>query len=207
MEQLMDDRIYDTPLLRGGDRGVIDAVLERFPGRADTYRKGDFIAMQNSVCRSLYLLCEGSVHIHMTSEEGREVTLEYLSAPDVLASAFLFGTEKVLPVSIVASSPCRVVTIGRECVRALVEQDRAVLNNFLAIVSDHSLFLSRKLEQFALQSLSSRLIGYLRNNRILANLQDTAFILGVTRPSLSRTVSQLVRQGVLRKTEAGYVLA
>ena len=135
------------------------------------------------------------------------MTLEYLSAPDVLASAFLFGTEKVLPVSIVASSPCRVVTIGRECVRALVEQDRAVLNNFLAIVSDHSLFLSRKLEQFALQSLSSRLIGYLRNNRILANLQDTAFILGVTRPSLSRTVSQLVRQGVLRKTEAGYVLA
>ena len=207
MEQLMDDRIYDTPLFRGGDRGVIDAVLERFPGRADTYRTGDFIAMQNSVCRSLYLLCEGSVHIHMTSEEGREVTLEYLSAPDVLASAFLFGTEKVLPVSIVASSPCRVVTIGRECVRALVEQDRAVLNNFLAIVSDHSLFLSRKLEQFALQSLSSRLIGYLRNNRILANLQDTAFILGVTRPSLSRTVSQLVRQGVLRKTEAGYVLA
>lgn len=203
----MDSQIYDMPLLRGGDRAVIDRIFEQFPGRFNTYGKGDFIAMQNSVCRSLYMLLDGDVHIHMTSEEGREVTLEYLSAPDVLASAFLFGTEKVLPVSIVASTECRVYTIGRECVRALVEQDRTILNNFLATVSDHSLFLSRKLEQFALQSLSSRLIGYLRNHRTLASLQETAFILGVTRPSLSRTVSQLVRQGVLRKTTEGYVLA
>ena len=203
----MDSRIYDIPLFKGCDREVVNGLLEEYPGRFDTYRKGDFIAMQNSVCRSLYLLCEGSVHIHMTSEEGRDVALEYLSAPDVLASAFLFGTEKVLPVSIVASADCQVCTIGRECVRALVEQDRNVLNNFLATVSDHSLFLSRKLEQFALQSLSSRLIGYLSHNKTLHNLQETAFILGVTRPSLSRTVSQLVRQGVIRKTDDGYVLA
>ena len=197
----------DTMSMTSGlDRAVVEDILDRSFSRFSSYRKGEFIAMQNSACRSLFLLCEGSVYAQMVNDEGREITIDSLSAPDVLASAFLFGTEKVLPVSIVASSPCRVVTIGRECVRALVEQDRAVLNNFLAIVSDHSLFLSRKLEQFALQSLSSRLIGYLRNNRILANLQDTAFILGVTRPSLSRTVSQLVRQGVLRKTEAGYVL-
>ena len=37
--------------------------------------------------------------------------------------------------------------------------------------------------------------------------RETAFILGVTRPSLSRTIAQLVRQGVLRKSEEGYVLA
>ena len=90
---------------------------------------------------------------------------------------------------------------------SLIEQDRAILHNFLSVLSDHSLFLSRKLEQFALQTLSSRLIGYLENNGSIQNLQQTAFILGVTRPSLSRAIAQLVRQGMIRKEELGYVLA
>ena len=163
--------------------------------------------MQNSVCRSLFILCRGSVYAQMTSAEGREFTLDTLSAPDVLASAFLFGTENILPVTIVANSDCEVWVVSKECVRSLIEQDRAILHNFLAVLSDHSLFLSRRLEQFALQTLSSRLIGYLENNHAIQNLQETAFILGVTRPSLSRAIAQLVRQGVIRKMDNGYALA
>ena len=203
----MGCEIYDVPLFRGCDREIVSHILEKFPGRFTTYRKGEFIAMQNSICRSLFILCHGSVYAQMTSEEGREFTLDTLAAPDVLASAFLFGTENVLPVTIIANSDCDLWIVSKECVLSLIDQDRAILHNFLAVLSDHSLFLSRKLEQFALQTLSSRLIGYLENNRTIQNLQEAAFILGVTRPSLSRAISQLVRQGVIRKTETGYVLA
>ena len=143
----------------------------------------------------------------MISDEGREFTLDTLSAPDVLASAFLFGTENILPITMIAHSDCKLWIINKACVLSLIEQDRAILHNFLAVLSDHSLFLSRKLEQFALQTLSSRLIGYLENNGSIQNLQQTAFILGVTRPSLSRAIAQLVRQGMVRKEDMGYVLA
>ena len=203
----MGYEIYDAPLFQGCDRAVASSIFEKSPGRFTTYRKGDFIAMQNSVCRSLFILCRGSVYAQMTSAEGREFTLDTLSAPDVLASAFLFGTENILPVTIVANSDCEVWVVSKECVRSLIEQDRAILHNFLAVLSDHSLFLSRRLEQFALQTLSSRLIGYLENNHAIQNLQETAFILGVTRPSLSRAIAQLVRQGVIRKMDNGYALA
>ena len=202
----MDCEIYDIPLFRGCDRALLTDVLGKSASRYASYRKGDFIAMQNSVCRSLYLLCEGSVYARMVSEEGREFTLDTLSAPDVLASAFLFGTENILPVTIIANSDCELWIVSKESIRSLIEQDTAVLHNFLTVLSDHSLFLSRKLEQFALQTLSSRLLGYLEKNNVVQNLQETAFILGVTRPSLSRAISQLVRQGVVRKEEAGYVL-
>ena len=202
----MDRRIYDTLLFRGCDQTVVDGILEKYPSRFSSYRKGDFIAMQNSVCRSLYVLCEGSVYARMISDEGREFTLDTLSAPDVLASAFLFGTENTLPITMIAHSDCKLWIINKACVLSLIEQDRAILHNFLAVLSDHSLFLSRKLEQFALQTLSSRLISYLENNGSIQNLQQTAFILGVTRPSLSRAIAQLVRQGVLEKTGKGYKL-
>lgn len=202
----MDRRIYDTLLFRGCDQTVVDGILEKYPSRFSSYCKGDFIAMQNSVCRSLYVLCEGSVYARMISDEGREFTLDTLSAPDVLASAFLFGTENILPITMIAHSDCKLWIINKACVLSLIEQDRAILHNFLAVLSDHSLFLSRKLEQFALQTLSSRLIGYLENNGSIQNLQQTAFILGVTRPSLSRAIAQLVRQGTVRKESGGYVL-
>ena len=203
----MDNRIYDTLLFRGCDQSVVGSILEKYPSRFSSYRKGDIIAMQNSVCRSLYVLCEGSVYARMISDEGREFTLDTLSAPDVLASAFLFGTENILPITMIAHSDCKLCIINKACVLSLIEQDKAILHNFLAVLSDHSLFLSRKLEQFALQTLSSRLVGYLENNGSIQNLQQTAFILGVTRPSLSRAIAQLVRQGMVRKEGTGYVLA
>ena len=194
------------PLFRGSDPAVVTRILHELPGRLASYAKGDLIALQNSVCRSLFLLCEGSVYAQMTSSEGRELTLDTLSAPDTLASAFIFGTENRYPVSIVANSDCRLWVVGRESILQIIEQDNSVLRNFLTILSDHSLFLSRRINEFALQSLSSRLVSYLKDHHAVRNLQETAFILGVARPSLSRAVSQLVSQGTLRKTTDGYVL-
>ena len=202
----MECEIYDMPLFHGGDRTVMEAVLQRSPGRYTSFRKGDFIALQNDVCRSLLLLCEGSVYAQMTSAEGRELTLDTLSAPDTLASAFVFGTENRYPVSIIANADCRLWVITRESLLQILEQDNVVLRNFLTIVSDHSLFLSRRINEFALQSLSSRVISYLKDNHTIRNLQETAFILGVARPSLSRMIAQMVDQGSVVKTPEGYEL-
>lgn len=202
----MECEIYDMPLFRGGDRNLLEVVLEKSPGRYASYHKGDFIAMQNSVCRSLLLLCEGSVYAQMTSPEGRELTLDTLSAPDTLASAFIFGTENRYPVSVVANSDCRLWVVGRENILQIIEQDKAVLRNFLTILSDHSLFLSRRINEFALQSLASRVVGYLKDNHTISNLQETAFILGVARPSLSRMIAQMVEQGTVLKSPDGYRL-
>lgn len=203
----MDCEIFDMPLFRGSDASLVTRILRDFPGRFASYGKGDFIAMQNSVCRSIFLLCEGSVYAQMTSDEGKEFTLDTLSAPDVLASAFVFGTENIYPVTIIANSDCKMWVVSRDCLQELIEQDKVVLHNFLTVLSDHSLFLSRKIHEFALQTLSSRVVGYLQRNGMIQNLQEAAFILGVARPSLSRAIAQLVAQGVLCRSDEGYVLS
>lgn len=69
------------------------------------------------------------------------------------------------------------------------------------------MFLSNRLNEFALQTLSSRIVSYIEKNGMLQNLQEAAFILGVARPSLSRTVSQLVSQNILKKEGNGYIIA
>lgn len=203
---LMYCEICDVPLFKGGDKNVIERVMHDSPSRFVSYAKGDIIAMQGSACRSLYVLCEGRVFASMVSEEGRELTLATLDAPDVLASSFIFSSSGVFPVTIIADSDCDIWVVNKESIFNLIREDQTILRNFLKVVSDHSMFLSQRLVELALQTLSSRIVNYIENNGPIRNLQQTAFILGVARPSLSRVISQLVSQGVLRKDASGYTL-
>ena len=203
----MHCEITDIPLFRGGDIQAIERILDDSPSRYSTYGKGDIIAMQGNACRSLYVLCEGSVYAKMISEEGKEFTLDTLSAPEVLASAFVFSTQGIFPVTIIANSDCGIWVLNKECIFRIIREDNAVLRNYLTIISDHSMFLSTRLHEFALQTLASRVTSYIGKNGILRNLQEAAFILGVARTSLSRTVAHLVAQGTLVRDEQGYRLA
>ncbi len=202
----MDCDIYSLPLFSGGNKDLIDNILQENTARHRLYAKGDIIALQGYVCKQLYLLCSGSAYARMVSEEGREFTLDTLSAPEVLASSFIFSTDGIFPVTIIAASDCSIWLISREAMLRILKADQTVMQNYLRVISDHSMFLSNRLVEFALQTLSSRIVSYIENNGPISNLQETAFILGVARPSLSRAVSQLVSQGTLRKTTDGYVL-
>lgn len=202
----MDCDIYSLPLFSGGNKELLDNILQENPARHRLYAKGDIIALQGYVCKQLYLLCSGSAYARMVSEEGREFTLDTLSAPEVLASSFIFSTDGIFPVTIIAASDCSIWLISREAMLRILKADQTVMQNYLRVISDHSMFLSNRLVEFALQTLSSRIVSYIENNGPISNLQETAFILGVARPSLSRAVSQLVSQGTLRKTTDGYIL-
>lgn len=203
----MSDDIYEMPLFKGGNREIIEKIMHDFPSRYVHYRKGDTIAMQGNACRSLYILCEGSVYAKMISEEGKELTLDTLSAPDVLASAFIFSSEGIFPVTILANSDCSLWIVSRESLLRIIEEDSLVLRNYLTVISDHSMFLSKRLNEFALQTLSSRIISYIEKNGSIQNVQEAAFILGVARPSLSRAILQLVNRGVLKREDKGYILS
>ena len=194
------------PLFRGGNKDTIERIMHDFPSRYVHYKKGDTIAMQGNACRSLYILCEGSVYAKMISEEGKEFTLDTLSAPDVLASAFVFSSDGIVPVTILAHSDCDLWIVRKESLLRIIESEPLVLRNYLTVISDHSMFLSKRLNEFALQTLSSRIMSYIEQNGSIQNLQEAAFILGVARPSLSRAVLQLVGHGVLKKENRGYVL-
>lgn len=202
----MNDDIYEMPLFKGGNKEIIEKIMHDSPSRHVHYKKGDIIAMQGNACRSLYILYEGSVYAKMISEEGKEFTLDTLSAPEVLASSFIFSTEGIFPVTILANSSCSIWIVSKESLLRIIKEDYSVLRNYLTVISDHSMFLSKRLNEFALQTLSSRIISYVEQNGTIQNLQEAAFILGVARPSLSRAIQQLVNQRLLKKEHKGYAL-
>ena len=202
----MWEELYHYPLFEGCSRESIETLFRESANRLSAYKEGELVAMQGDECRSLYLLMEGEVHTFMTSDDGKEVLVERMRAPEVLAPAFLYGSENHFPVSIKAVSDCRVWVLSKVSFFHAMQDQEALLRNFLQLVSDRSLFLSRKFKEFALHNLTTRVVGYLKQHHTSQNLQEVAFILGVARPSLSRALAMLVSQGTVVKQENGYVL-
>ena len=79
-----------------------------------------------------------------------------------------------------------------------MHQYPVVIQNFLKMITDRSLFLSKKLNEFALQSLKSRLLNYVKMHGSIGSQQEVAHILGVARPSLARAISELSNEGCIQ---------
>lgn len=199
--------ILDFTLFEGVNKDSIAEFLKNASKKISSYKKGDIAIFQDSLCKSLSLLCQGTLLAKMTNAEGKEIVIEHLAAPEILAPAFIYGTENRFPVTLQAEDDVIIWSLSKDDFLKMMETDDALLRNFLRQISDRSVFLSRKLNEFALQNLSTRIVSYLQRSGVITNIQDVAFIMGVARPSLSRTLSAMVEEGVLIKTEEGYRLS
>ena len=172
-------------------QGITEEALLRFillhQHTLKSYKPGDFIALQGDIYRSLYILCNGTVRTQMVSAEGKQLTIETLRAPKLLAPAFIFASENRFPVLI----------LNKDAFLEFMHQHPIVMQNFLKLISDRSLFLSKKLNEFALQSLKSRLLNYIKMHGTLTSQQEVAHILAVARPSLARALSELTNEGCI----------
>ena len=186
-------QLLQLPLFQGISEAAARQLLAEAPNSVRRYKEGDFIARQGDPCRSLYILCTGNVRAQMENAEGKQVTIDRISAPEVLAPAFIFASENRFPVNIEVQENCEVLVLDKNYFLEFMHS-QPVIKNFIEMISDRSLFLSKKLNEFALQSLKSRLLNYLKINGRIDNQQEVAFILGVARPSLARALSELIAE-------------
>lgn len=193
------------PLLAGADEVTVSELLDH-PGNAHrTYKKGDYLTRQGAVCRSVYLLVAGALHATMAGADGKELVIERLTAPQLLAPAFVYGQRNRFPVSLTAVTDCELLVVGRDWFLDYMHRHPVVMANFIGEISDRCVFLSRKVNEFALQSLRARVTGYLREHGQIGNQQAVAARLGVARPSLARVLAELLREGIVRR-EGGAIV-
>lgn len=187
--------MLEAPLFRGLKEEELAAFLFGETGCLRTFAGGDVVFRQGALCKSLYLLAAGRVKAEMTGGDGKAFTVEEINAPALLASAFLFATENRFPVRVEAVEECEVFVIGRDRFMEYMRLYPAMLHNFLTDISDRSVFLSRKVKDFALLDLKKRLLRYLETHESVHNQREVAQRLGVTRPSLARALAELNAEG------------
>jgi len=190
------------PLFKGISDKTITEILESSPHVIRFYKKGDFIATEKGICKSLLALYEGIVQGYMTSNDGKKVVVENIVAPILAAPNFLFATKNYFPITAeVISDSAKVVIINRDSFLDLMMKNKLLLNNYLNVLSDKSILLFSKLSDSSLKSLSGRLAKYLyQHHDNIGTQQQIADLLGATRPSIGRVIKKFADEDYIEIT-------
>jgi CRP/FNR family transcriptional regulator, dissimilatory nitrate respiration regulator len=196
--------LNEIPIFRGVNEDELEKLLTTIHFQRKKFRPGSPVVSQGEECNRLLLLISGTVKGEMTSPTGKSLTIEEMSAPYVLASAFLFGRNNAFPVNIIPLTEVEFVIIPREELLKIFQQNVFILKNFLGMVSSRAQFLSEKIRFHSFKSLKSKIAFYLIQEsggkstfKLKQTQNELAELFGAARPSIGRIFLSLQEEGII----------
>jgi CRP/FNR family transcriptional regulator, dissimilatory nitrate respiration regulator len=178
------------------------------------YPKNELIFRQGDVCDALYILIEGSVKTEMITESGSLLGIEIISAPRPLAPAFVFSDNNRFPVDVTTQSEVEVLRIPKEEVMRLMTTQPNFMKQFLTHNANRTQFLTNRLQLLSIKTIKGKLAHFLLENStgegesftINRNQTELADFFGVARPSLARSLSEMVQEGIISINKKEYII-
>ncbi len=200
-----DNNLTGCPLFRGMSNEEHDAFMQRNVKEVLNFEKGEVVVRQGDIINSMYLLIKGVVRTQMITQDGNTIEIDLLEAVIPLAPAFIYANRNKYPVDVVAMEPCSILKISKSAWLKEMSGNEILLNNFLTLTSNMTVFLSEKLQMISIKSLRNKLSIFLlekttpeKNYFILKRSRtQLAEYFGVQRPSLARTIKELEDEGII----------
>ncbi len=152
------------------------------------------------------ILLQGRVSAQKIDEDGNILQVAQFSGGSFFGANLIFSSRNSSPMTIVAESPSRIISLSKELIISLGQSNSKFLMSFLRAVSDMSLVLTDKIESMSLKTIREKIFDYLRyeysisqNPKIILNFskKELAERLGVQRTSLSRELAKMRDQGLV----------
>lgn len=201
--------LKDSPLFRGLDSATVDALLEHASYATATYGRGDRIAERDTAYSGLMIILKGSVRGEMTDAAGRRRTIDNISAPQLIAPAFLFGGYNRLPIDVIANEDgTEILTLHRGGLFEMMQDNTIVLSNFIDLISNRANYFSRKIYALSVLMLTEKVAALLLSSgaskdTVPSDTEKIADELDITRSAVEQTLAELAKRGCIELSGAG----
>ena len=201
----MIEILKETVVFNGIDEKTIKNILEKNKYEIKKYSPNESIAFRGDEVRGLYIILKGTLTTEMLTEEGNVIKIEELVPSDVIASAFIFGKKNSFPVDLNAKDEAEILFVERKEFLKILFSKEKILENFLNEVSNKTQLLTSKIwNSFNNKTIKKKFCDYVKKNQknnlfSIQNLGALAEYFGVERPSLSRVLSDLVKDEKLER--------
>ena len=201
----MIEILKETVVFNGIDEKTIKNILEKNKYEIKKYSPNESIAFRGDEVRGLYIILKGTLTTEMLTEEGNVIKIEELVPSDVIASAFIFGKKNSFPVDLNAKDEAEILFIERKEFLKILFSKEKILENFLNEISNKTQLLTNKIwNSFNNKTIKKKFCDYVKKNQknnlfSIQNLGALAEFFGVERPSLSRVLSDLVKDEKLER--------
>ena len=197
--------LRETVVFNDLDEDTIKDILEKTKYEIKKYSLDEPIAFRGDEVKGLYIILKGTLITEMLTEEGNVIKIEELVPSDVIASAFIFGKNNSFPVDLSAKDETEILFVERKEFLKLLFSQEQILENFLNEVSNKTQLLTSKIwNSFNNKTIKKKFCDYVKRNQknnefFIENLGALAEFFGVERPSLSRVLSELVKDEKLER--------
>ena len=197
--------LKETVVFNNIDEETIKNILEKTRYEIRNYSPDESIAFRGDEVKGLYIILKGTLITEMLTEEGNIIKIEELVPSDVIASAFIFGKRNSFPVDLSAKDKAEILFIERKEFLKLLFSQEKILENFLNEISNKTQLLTSKIwNSFNNKTIKKKFCDYVKKNQknnlfSIQNLGALAEFFGVERPSLSRVLSELVKDEKLER--------
>lgn len=205
------DILNEMPIFSNIDDEKILSILKARGSKIQSYEKDEYVWMAGEKSNRIGIVLSGCVIVEKADFRGNRTIVAKVCEGDIFGETFSFmGLEK-LPVNVIATTNCEVLTVDGDMLINSSSFDAAVHNqiirNLLSIISKKNMALSSNLEHLSKRVTKEKIMSFLheqskiKNKKrfvISYNRQELADYLCVDRSALSKELCKLKAQGVIK---------
>ena len=195
-----------SDLFKNLTKEEIDSFIKENKGLRRSLKRGEEVFSQGEIPNYLFILEEGSVVVENISENGNRSIVNRFSKPGtVFGEVYLYLPERSYDYSCVCDVDSTILAIPKTALVMSGDnfKNSKVVNNMLLILSEKAFYLNKKLLIQSGKTLREKLSRFFLSNskesslELEFNREELADFLGVTRPSISREIMNMKRDGLI----------
>ena len=201
------EEIKKTFLLNSLSEDEIRNYLKDGSFKITVYGKNSIVHFAGGYCSKLEIILTGRIVVDHIDEYGNLMTIVELLSDEILGGNILFSKNPHYPMTVTAKQATVILEINKKRVFQLFSDNNVFLRNFLEFVSDHTVILGDRIKHYVNKTIRESIMSYLEYERKKQNSRHIklditkkalAERIGVQRTSLSRELSKMREEGVIR---------
>lgn len=203
--------LMSSALFRGVEEKDLENMLKCLAVTERSYKKNDIILMAGTKVTSVGIIVEGNAQITREDSEGNRAILSDLARADIFAEAYVAASSKEVPITVIATSECRVVWVpfSKIVVRCTFacEFHRVLIENMLKVIAEKNILMNEKMRLLSCRTTKEKLLTYLSDYsdyvgkskfKIPFTRNELADFLSVDRSAMSRELGKLRDEGYIK---------
>ena len=201
MEKIIKNALTRCPLFNDVSEQRLEQIVASAKHKLVKFDKKDIYILAGMPYRHVDIVVEGEMVARMVSLSGKSVEVSRLVVGDLVAPAFIFAKDNLMPVSVETEKETTVMRVE------LIDTDPVLRRNFIATLSNIDVFLTKKMRVLSLFTVREKVGYFLKeasgkqgSNVVLLDKsrQEIAESFGIQKFSLLRTMSELQEAGAIR---------
>ena len=193
---------------------MLDFSYDLVKHKIKEYKRGEIIKNEGTICEEVGLILYGSVSISNVTLNNEEFLIDHLNVGDFFGENLIFLDNNLYPGNIIASQSSQIIFFSKENFIKFLSLDNKFQFYYLNYISRKFMSIQKRIKILSQPRIKDKFLYYIQNEMLSTNkdyviiksITSLAAYLNVPRPSLSRTISDLIDEEIIIKHKKIYIL-